>query len=414
MKLGDTMNDAAREFGKPLDGVRILAVEQMQSLPYATQLLARLGADVVKVEPPNGGDSGRGALPAIDDPQGRPMGATFLRNNLGKRSISVNLKDPRGRDLVLRLASRFDVFCQNFRAGVIDHLGLGYDAVAAIHPRVVYCSISGFGTRLPTPYGDRPAYAPIVEAMAGLYDFRRYPDRAPLASPLGALGDTGAALFATIGILAALRHRDLTGMGEHVDIAMLDAMIALGDAGINYLSLGIESGGDTPGINDAFAASDGYFVMQCGRRHMFEALATLIGTPEWLDDPDLATGVHWRARLEDRIRPAVEAWAAPRTRAQACAALGDVGIAAGPVRTAAEVIADEHTALHGMVVEIERPNGDGPPVLAVGNPVKLSNTTEGPETRMPWLGEHTDTVLRAELDLDDDTIATLHADGVIA
>ncbi|GMU77387.1 MAG: CoA transferase [Acidimicrobiia bacterium] len=414
MKVGDTMNDAARDHGKPLDGVRVLAVEQMQSLPYATQMLARLGADVVKVESPKGGDSGRGSLPAVDDPHGRPIGATFLRNNFGKRSISVDLKDPRGRDLVLELAPRFDVFCQNFRAGVIDRLGLGYDHIVAVHPRVVYCSISGFGTTLPTPYGDRPAYAPIVEAMAGLYDFRRYPDRAPLASPLGALGDTGSALFATIGILAALRHRDLTSMGEHVDIAMLDSMVALGDAGINYLSLGITSGGDTPGINDAFAASDGYFVMQCGRPHMFEALANLIGTPEWLTDPDLATGVHWRARLEDRIRPAVEAWAAHRTRAEACEALGDAGIAAGPVQTAAEVIADEHTAAHGMVVEFERPAGDGPPVLAVGNPVKLSNTTEGPETRMPWLGEHTDSVLHTELGFDDDTLAALRADSVIA
>lgn len=414
MKLGEVHNAGAASAGKPLDGVRVLAVEQMQSLPYATQMLARLGADVVKVESPQGGDSGRGALPMVPDPDGRPLGATYLRNNLGKRSIAVDLKSERGRTLVLELAPRFDVFCQNFRAGVIDRLGLGYPDVAAVHPGVVYCSISGFGTTLPTPYGDRPAYAPIVEAMAGLYDWRRYPDRAPLASPLGALGDTGSALFATIGILAALRHRDATGVGEHVDIAMLDAMVALGDAGVNYLSLGIGGGGETPGINDAFAAADGFFIVQCGRPKMFEDLARLIGHEEWLTDPDLATAAHWRARLEDRVRPAIEGWAATRTRDEACAALGGAGIAAGPVKTAAEVVVDEHVVGHGMVVEIDRPQGDGPPVFTTGNPVKLSNTADGPERRMPWLGEHTDEVLAAELGLDAGTIAALRADGVVA
>src|SRR5262245_57030296 len=131
---------------RPLEGVRVLAIEQIQALPYATQMLARLGATVVKVEPPGRGESGRQALPAVEDPEGRLMGATFLRNNFNKRSIAVDLKNPAGRDLILQLAPRFDIVCQNFKAGTIDRLGLGYDDIKAVHPSVVYLSVSAFGT----------------------------------------------------------------------------------------------------------------------------------------------------------------------------------------------------------------------------------------------------------------------------
>ncbi len=151
MRLGDIANAAARPAGKPLDGVRVLALEQMQALPFATQLLARLGADVVKVENPTGGDLGRGSQPAMTDPDGRSVGATFLRNNLGKRSICVDLKAPAGRDLVLRLAPRFDVIAENSKAGAMARLGLGYEDIAAVHPAAVYLSVSGFGNRGPPP-----------------------------------------------------------------------------------------------------------------------------------------------------------------------------------------------------------------------------------------------------------------------
>jgi len=203
---GVTTNDGpARQL--PLAGVRILALEQMQALPYATQLLAHLGADVVKVEPPGSGDSGRASLPAMTDPDGRKVGATFLRNNLGKRSICVNLKDPRGRDL----AQRFDVVAENSKAGAMARLGLGYSDVAAVHPAGIFVSVSGFGNSVPTPYQDWPAYAPIVEAMSGIYEMKRMGDEPPTVAPVGALGDISAALFAAIGILAALRHREATG-----------------------------------------------------------------------------------------------------------------------------------------------------------------------------------------------------------
>ena len=235
--------------GRSLEGVRVLAVEQMQALPYATQLLARLGADVVKVEPLTG-ELGRASLPAMSDPGGRAVGATFLRNNLNKRSMCVDLKQPEGRQLVLDLAPRFDIFAENFKAGAMDRMGLGYDDIVAVHPQVVYASVSGFGNSMPSPYRDWPAFAPIVEAMSGVYEMKRQDDLPPVVSPVGALGDIGAALYTSIGILAALRDRDRTGRPAYVDVAMLDAVMGLTDIVTNYWSMGVDGGdsrlGDQP------------------------------------------------------------------------------------------------------------------------------------------------------------------------
>jgi len=247
----------SRPTGRPLDGVRILALEQMQALPFATQLLARLGADVVKVEPIKGGDSGRGSLPAMAAPDGRMVGATFLRNNLGKRSICVDLKNARGRDLVLRLAPRFDVIAENSRAGAMARLGLGYDDIAAAHPAGIYVSVSGFGNTTETPYRNWPAFAPIVEAMSGIYEMKREGDSPPTVAPVGALGDIGAALFATIGILAALRHREATGTGQYVDIAMYDSVLAMTDIVTNFWSMGQRGGALGPLIMNGFRARTG-------------------------------------------------------------------------------------------------------------------------------------------------------------
>src|SRR3954468_23801037 len=164
VRLGDTANEGARAYGKPLDGVRVLAAEQMQALPYATQMLARLGADVVKVEHPEHGESGRASTPAMGDPAGRNVGATYLRNNFNKRSIGIDLKAPEGRELFLALVPHFDVIAENFKPGTMDRMGLGYADIAPRYPQTVYVSISGFGNTVETPYRDWPAYASIVEA----------------------------------------------------------------------------------------------------------------------------------------------------------------------------------------------------------------------------------------------------------
>jgi crotonobetainyl-CoA:carnitine CoA-transferase CaiB-like acyl-CoA transferase len=415
MRLGDVANASAAANGKPLDGVRILALEQMQALPFGTQLLARLGAEVVKVEHPVSGDLGRGSLPAIEDPDGRRVGATFLRNNLDKRSIAVDLKSDAGRELVLRLAPKFDIVCENFKGGALAKMGLGYDAVAAVHPAVVYLSISGFGNTAPTPYDGWPAYAAVAEAMSGLYEWKRQPGQPPAVSPVGALGDIGSALFGVIGVLAALRHRDSTGLGQYVDIAMFDAMVSFADVVTNYWSMGVRP---APGeglamILDGFEAADGWFIVQIGREADFEKLATLIGRTEWLQDPRFATRASWRTHI-DVIRNGVSAWSAAMTSVDACQVLANSGVAAGPVFSAAQVIADPHVAARNMLVELPRTDGVDDPVIVPGNPVKMSAMTEGPETRPPWLGEHTAAVLTAELGLTAGELDDLTKRGVIA
>jgi formyl-CoA transferase len=412
VRLGEVRNAAALPFGKPLQGVRVLALEQMQALPYATQLLARLGADVVKVEKPGPGESGRASQPAMIAPDGRPVGATFLRNNLGKRSVTIDVTTPEGRDLVLRLAPRFDVVAENFRPGVLDRLGLGVADLRAAAPRCIYLSVSGFGNA-DSPYRDMPAYAPVPEAMSGIYEMKRRGDDPPVPVPLGGVGDSGTGLFAVIGVLAALRHREQTGRGEHVDIAMFDCMLSLTDIVTNFWSMGLGEGELAPAIMHGFRAQDGWFILIVLREYEFARLTTCLGREEWLTDPRLADRAGWIAHLEDVIRPAVEGWASTRTRAQVCADLARGGVAAAPCLRAGEVATDPHVAAHDMMVEMPRTDGVARPVLVPGNPVRLSDMAVGPETRVPWVGEHTDEVLGAELDLDATALAELRTRGVI-
>lgn len=412
MRLGETVNEQDPDQPQPLSGVRILAAEQMAALPFATQLLARLGAEVVKVEHPTMGDSGRGSVPFVEDPQGRKVGATFLRNNFNKRSVALDLKAPEGVELFLDLAENFDIVCENFKAGTADRLGIGYDAVSARNPGVVYLSVSGFGNDPASPYIHRAAYAAIVEGMSGIYEYKRRPGRRPMANPVGALGDISSALFGVIGILAALRHRDLTGKGQYIDIAMLDATMAMTDIVSNFYSMGIpDEASSGVGIVETFSAGTGNFVLQIVREHHFEKVAEMTDNREWLDDPRFASRAGWQEHFDSIIRPGIERWAADKTNREAVVILAAEGIAAGESNSSKEIVEDEHVAVRHMLVEVPRDDG-GDPVLVPGNPIKMSRTAEGPETRFPWLGEHTDEVLAAELGLDEARLADLRSRGV--
>ncbi len=403
---------------KPLSGVRILSLEQMQALPNATQLLARLGAEVIKVESPDRGDSGRAAQPAaVVNPGDAAVGATFLRNNSGKRSIAVDLKSGRGRDLVLRLVEHVDVVAENLGPGRAARLGLAYPDVARVNPRIVYLSISGFGAGGDSPYATWPAYAAVAEAMSGIYEHARRAGQAPVVNPVGGLGDTGTGLFGVIGILAALRHRDQTGEGQMVDVSMFDAMLAMCDIVTNFWSMGVRRDPDTdlrsPVILDSFRASDGWLMLQVSRRHQFERFADLLGRPEWKDDERLATPWGWSEHIDDLIRPAVEQWAAGLTKLDAARQLAAAGIAAAPCNAAEDVVSDPHVRDHHMLVEIPRLDGVDQPVLTAGNPVKLSGMADAPSGHVPRLGEDTTAVLGELLGLDGSAVAELRAAGVI-
>ena len=259
---------------------------------------------------------------------------------------------------------------------------------------------------MPSPYDSWPAFAPIVEAMSGIYELKRRGDDPPLVAPVGALGDIGSGLFAVIGVLAALRHRDATGRGQHVDIAMLDAMVAMTDIVTNFWSLGLR-GGDVGGADHGRVPGR----PTAGSSSRSAASRSSPRWPSWSASPSgrptraSPTGRAGSTTSTTSSAPPSRRWAAGMTRLEACAAMSAAGIAAGPCFRDDEVVADPHVAARNMLVEMPRTDGVDEPVLVPGNPVKLTNVAEGPETRIPWLGEHTDAVLAEELGLGDAELA---------
>jgi formyl-CoA transferase len=315
----------------------------------------------------------------------------------------------------MRLVPRFDVVAENLRPGAMRALGLDYDAVAKLSPRTIYVSISGFGSGGESPYAAWPSYAPVAEAMGGLYEPNRRGDAPPPVVVAGALGDVGTALFAVIGTLAALRQRERTGLGQNVDVAMFDAMIAISDMPPHLWSLGAPerwASSGSLGVCAAFRARDGWFVVAVFREHQFAKLARAVGHPEWPDDPRFATREGWAQHTDAVIRPALEAWARDKSKLEASQELCAAGIVAGPSNTAADLAADPHVALRDMLIELPRDDG-GRPVLVVGNPIKLSQAAEGPVARFPSLGQHTDSTLREDLGLAQAEIDALRAKGAI-
>lgn len=389
----------------------------MQAVPVLTFLMAQLGAEVVKVEQLPRGDSGRSAQPAIVDERDENVGATFLRYNLGKRSIGVDLRDQRGTDVVLGLVPKFDVVCENLGPGRATRFSVDYEAARRANPSIVYLSISGFGSSDESPYSDRPAYAGVAEAMSGIYEYSRRPGEPPVINPVGGLGDTGTGLYGLIGILAALRHRDLTGEGQFVDVAMFDSMIAMCDIVANFWSLGMRREPDAPArvpyILNGFRAADGWFMIQVGREHQFERLAKAVGRDDWLTDERFASRLGWSDQLESEIRPAIERWAADRTKGEAAAALSEVGVTAAPCNNAEDVVNDPHVASRKMLLTIPRVDGVDQPVLVSGNPIKLSGSDEPQELALPAMGGDTTRVLADDLGLGPDEIAALIEAGIV-
>jgi crotonobetainyl-CoA:carnitine CoA-transferase CaiB-like acyl-CoA transferase len=309
---------------------------------------------------------------------------------------------------------RFDVVVENFKPGTMERLGIGYETLAKVHPRLVYVSASGFGSLRPTPYGNWPAYACVAEAMGGFYSFRPEPGGRPNIGVGGAIGDIGTGLFAMIGLLAALHGRDRTGRGQKVDVAMLDAIISIMDMTAFNPSIGVMDNSIKawPGILQSFDAKDGLFVVQVGRVHQFERFAQVIGRPEWVGDPRFATREQWRDLVEPVIRPAVEDWARDKTKLEASRLLAEAGVVAGPSYAGDDLLADPHVQAHDMILEVPADTPTGV-VRIHGNPIKFSGSPEGPATKWPLVGEHTDEVLREDLGLAAEEIDGLRAAGVI-
>jgi crotonobetainyl-CoA:carnitine CoA-transferase CaiB-like acyl-CoA transferase len=388
----------------PLAGVRIVDLSRVLAGPYATMTLADLGADVVKVEHPAGGDETRGWGP----PFAGGESAYFLSVNRGKRSVALDLKDPEARDLALELCARADVVIENFRPGGAARLGLDYETVRALRRDIVYCTISGFGSREPT---DRAGYDFTVQAESGLMAITGEPDGEPLKVGV-AIVDVLAGLNAATAILAALRRRDLTGEGGRVEVSLLDsAFAALVNVGANALLTGEEPqryGNAHPSIvpYQPFRAADGWIAVAAANDGLYTRLCQAIDRPDLAADERYATN---EARVLNRepLIGELQAVFAARSTDDWERLLLAAGVPAGKIRGVGEAL---RTA-PARTRRVDHPTAGA--IELVGPPFKLNSAALGPSTPPPLLGQHTDEVLR-ELGVDDERLASLEERGVIA
>ena len=416
----------------PLDGIRVLDLTRILSGPFATMLMADLGADVIKIEQPVTGDPARGngpflsARPASEDGKRTPAeaegqaedaySAYFMSINRGKRSVAIDLGKARGRDLLLDMAEHADVLIENFRPGTMARFGLDYETLRARNPALVVASISGFGQS--GPYAHRPALDVIVQGMGGMLSITGEPGRGPVR-PGASIGDITAALFTTIAIQSALLERERSGQGQYIDVSMLDCQVAIMEnAFMRYFTLGqtpqrlgTRHPSSTP--FQAFDTSDGQVVVAImgGSTDQWPLFCAAIDHVELVDDDRYVTG--WgRTQHYDELIPVIEAAIRQRTTAEWVEILSEMGVPVGPVQDIAQVAADPQIAHRGMFVELDHPALG--PTMFTGNPMKLSRTPGGPLRLPPNLGEHSAEVLAELLGLSGEQLADLLADQVIA
>jgi formyl-CoA transferase len=396
---------------KALDGIRIVDLSQYEAGPSCTQLLAWLGAEVIKIEPVTG-EANRTGL--TDKPGVDSWG--FLFFNANKKSVTLNLKHPRGRAVLDDLLRRADVLVENFGPGVMERLGLGWASLHALNPRLIAASIKGFGSS--GPYASYKSFEFVAQAMAGVMSLNGEAGGPPLKVPAG-LGDTGAGVHLAVGILAAVVQRQSTGVGQQVEVAQQDAVANLIRVHIReqYMNgepvarRGNRQFGNAP-VN-AYRCRPGgpndYLFVHGVTPDMFQALMRTIGRSDLADDPTLKTRAGRFARV-DEIDSVIEAWTGKHTKFEAMEILAAAGVACGAVLDSGEVLSNEHLRQRGMVVDLEHPDRGRFPML--GNPVRLSDSPTEVQ-RAPMLGEHTAEVLGGLLGLSGEEIARLRQDGAL-
>ena len=402
-----------------LGHLRVLDLSRVLAGPWASQVLADLGADVVKVERPGAGDdTRRWGPPWLRDAAGASTGeaAYFLSANRGKRSLTLDLARPEGQALARRLAARADVLLENFRVGDLDRYGLGYADLSALNPRLVYCSITGFGQT--GPYRHRAGYDFLLQGMGGLMSITGAPDGAPGGGPMKvgvAVTDVLTGMYAATAVLAALAHRERSGLGQHVDLSLLDVQVAmLANQAQAYLTTGEPPGrlgNSHPSIvpYQVFAAADGHLVLAVGNDGQFARLCEVLGQPGWAADPRFATNaarVGHRAALLALLEPALER----RPAATWIAMLEAAGVPCGPINDLRQVFEDPQVVHRGLRQEVDHPSGGRAALVA--SPIRLSGTPLPPPSAPPTLGQHTAEVL-AELGLDDAEVAALRAAAIV-
>jgi len=412
-----TATNIAPDATGPLAGLKVLDLSRVLAGPWCAQILGDLGAEVIKIEQPGqGDDTRRWGPPFLQD--GSNDAAYYLCANRNKRSVAINLADPRGADLIRTIAREADIVVENFRVGGLAKYGLDYASLSAANPKLIYCSITGFGQT--GPYKDRGGYDFLIQGMSGLMSVTGRPDGEPGSGPMKVgipISDLVTGLYSAISILAALAHRDRTGEGQHIDMALLDTQVALlANQGSNYLNGGMiprRLGNEHPNTvpYQDFACADGDILVALGNDRQFRDFCALIGRPDLPDDPRFANNggrsVNRKA-LQEEMGAAIVKW----TSHDLIAAMEAAKLPGGRVNEIPAILADEQIAARGLIHEMSR--SDGTPVKVLGYPGQFSRTPADYRHAPPRSGEDTRAVLADMLGIASEDIDALIAAGVIA
>ncbi len=403
----------------PLSHVRVLDLSRILAAPWAGQLLADLGADVIKVERPGAGDDTRSwGPPFLKDAAGNETreAGYYLAVNRGKRSITLSIDKPEGQRIVRELAMHADIVLENFKAGALERYGLDQASLRKLNPRLIYCSVTGFGQT--GPRRDQPAYDFLIQALGGLMSVTGERDDKPGGGPQKVgipIVDLMTGMYTAVSVLAALARRNETGEGDYIDIGMLDVQVAtLSNQAMNYLVSGkvpVRNGNAHPNIQpqDVYACGDGDVILVVGNDRQFASLCSVLGKPDWAADPRYATNaqrVRNIAVLAPQLREILARW----QRERLIAALDEVAVPCGPINDVAQVFEDPQVRARGMLARVPHPCGVDVPQVA--SPMRFSQAALQVQAAPPLLGEHSDEILR-ELDYDEAGIASLRAMGVL-
>ena len=415
-----THSSAPSSLPKALGHIRVLDLSRVLAGPWCTQNLADMGADVIKIEKPGEGDDTRHwGPPFFADAAGMPTdnACYFAACNRNKRSVTVDMATPEGQKLIRELAQQSDVVVENFKTGGLKRYGLDYASLNALNPRLIYCSVTGFGQT--GPYAPRAGYDFLIQGLGGLMSITGRPDGEEGGGPMKvgvALTDILTGLYATNAVLAALAWRDKSGEGQYIDMALLDVQVAcLANQAGNYLATGQSPqrlGNAHPNIvpYQDFPTADGYMILAIGNDGQFARFCAAAGAPQLATDERFATN---RARVVNRttLIPLLKKLTVERSTAEWIATLEALAVPCGPINTLADVFADPQVQARGLKVTMPHPVAGQVPLVA--SPMKLSATPVDYRLPPPMLGEHTDDILAATLGLDAAAIARLRADGVV-
>ncbi|MCE8521512.1 CoA transferase [Ruegeria pomeroyi] len=383
----------------PLVGVRVLDLSRILAGPTCTQLLGDLGANVIKIENPGSGgdDTRQWGPPYVTDADGNPsdLSAYFMAANRNKKSVALDISTPEGQAQIRRLAAHADILIENFKPGGLAKYGLDYASLGPEFPGLVYCSISGFGQT--GPNASKPGYDLMAQGFGGVMSLTGEPEGAPMKVGVG-IADVMCGMYATVGILAALHHRQRTGEGQHIDLALVDAQVAwMINEGVNYLTSGAlpqRRGNAHPNIMpyDVYATSDGHVVLAVGNDSQFRRFCGFLDLGALADNPRFATNqarLQNRAELDALLRPALAA----RSMAEVIAGLEALKVTVGPVQTIDQVFASDQVVARQMQIDMEADPG---PVHLIGNPLKLSRTPVTYRRAPPRCGQDTESVLSSD------------------